>query len=282
MFKEKRCRKINFIEKILIFFKKCGDDAVGAYAAFAAFFTIVSFFPFLMLLLTLLQYLPFSAANISEYMLLVLPSSVVNIINPIIEEIYNASGALISITAIAAIWSASKGVYALLCGLNQVYGVKETRSLIVVRAMSVFYTVVFIIALVASVGLFIFGAKIFNLVEGYAPWLSGLKNLRFVIGILLFVIFFLAIFKALPNHKTRIRDEFSGAVIAAAGWILFSVIYSYYINNFSSFPVIYGSIAAVVFMMLWLYFCMYITLLAAEYNAVRKMSKAPRDIWNVK
>lgn len=235
-----------------------------------------------MLLLTLMQYLPFSAANVIEYIAGILPASVAEIVNPIIEEIYTASGALISITAIAAIWSASKGVYALVCGLNQVYDVKETRNLIVVRAMSVFYTVVFIIVLVASIGLFIFGANIFSWLETYAPWLGVLKNLRFVIGIILFVVFFLAIFKALPNHKTRIRDELPGAVIATLGWLLFSTIYSYYITNFSSFPVIYGSIAAAVFMMLWLYFCMYITLLAAEFNAVRKMSKAPKDMWNMK
>lgn len=235
-----------------------------------------------MLLLTLMQYLPFSATNIIEYMAIILPDSVIEIVNPIIEEIYTASGALISITAIAAIWSASKGVYALVCGLNQVYDVKETRSQMVVRAMSVFYTVVFILLIVASIGLFIFGSNIFSWLETYAPWLGVLKKLRFIIGIILFVIFFLAIFKALPNHKTKIRDELPGAVIATLGWLLFSTIYSYYITHFSSFPVIYGSIAAVVFMMLWLYFCMYITLLAAELNAVRKMEKAPKDMWNMK
>lgn len=235
-----------------------------------------------MLLLTLLQYLPFSAVNVTEYMSLILPVSVVEMVSPIIEEIYSASGALISITAIAAVWAASKGIYALVCGLNQVYGVKETRSLIVVRAMSVFYTVVFIIVLVASIGLFIFGTKLFLLIKEFAPWISVFKNLRFVLGIFFFVIFFLALFKALPNHKSKIRDEFPGAVIATVAWLLFSTIYSYYINNFSSFPVIYGSIAAVVFMMLWLYFCMYITLMAAEFNAVRKMTKTPPDLWNMK
>ena len=235
-----------------------------------------------MLLLTLLQYLPFSAANITEYMTAILPASVVEMISPIIDEIYNASGALISITAISAVWAASKGVYALVCGLNQVYGVKETRSLVVVRAMSVFYTVVFIIVLVASIGLFIFGTKIFLFISEYAPWIAVFKNMRFALGIFFFVVFFLTIFKALPNHKSRIRDELPGAVIAALAWLLFSTIYSYYINHFSSFPIIYGSIAAVVFMMLWLYFCMYITLMAAEFNAVRKMTKSPPDLWNMK
>lgn len=90
------------------------------------------------------------------------------------------------------------------------------------------------------------------------------------------------IFRALPNRKTKLSKELPGAVIAAFGWIGFSIIYSYYIDHFSSFPVIYGSIAAVVFMMLWLYFCMYITLLAAEINAVRDKQNAPYDLWQIK
>ena len=91
----------------MIFFKKCADDAVGAYAAYAAFFVIVSFFPFVMLLLTLIQFLPFSASDMSQYIGLVLPASVIDMINPIIDEIYTTSRGLISVTAVAAVWSAS-------------------------------------------------------------------------------------------------------------------------------------------------------------------------------
>lgn len=255
---------------------------MGAYAAFAAFFIIVSFFPFAMLLLTLLQFLPFSAADVSDYFAIILPDSVMNTITPIIDEIYSAGGVLISATAIAAVWAASKGVYALVCGLNSVYGVKETRNIIVVRAMSVFYTIVFLFMLVLGIGMLIFGGKLFAMVESYVPWVTNFSDLRYLIALVLFVLFFLVMFRVLPNRKTKFAHELPGAVIAAVGWVLFSYIYSYYIDNFAAFPVIYGSITAAVFMMLWLYFCLYITLLAAEINSVRANARSPYDMWAVK
>lgn len=202
----------------MIFFKKCADDAVGAYAAYAAFFVIVSFFPFVMLLLTLIQFLPFSASDMSQYIGLVLPASVIDMINPIIDEIYTTSRGLISVTAVAAVWSASKAVYSLICGLNQVYDVRETRNVIVIRAMSVFYTVVFILVIAGSMGLIIFGKNLFVWVETYLPWVVYLSSFRYIIGIFVFILFFLTIFKALPNRKSSFKKELPGAVIAAFGW----------------------------------------------------------------
>ena len=257
------------------------DDAVGAYAAFAAFFIIISFFPFIMLLLALIQFLPFSAGEVYGYISMFLPSSVLETLYPILKEIYNTSSGVISITAIAAIWAASKGVYALICGLNKVYDVKETRNPLVIRAMSIFYTVMFLIIIVGCMGLLIFGEKLFSAFKASAPWIVHVESLRYIIGLVVFILFFLTIFRALPNRDGKLREDLPGAVIAAVGWILFSFIYSYYISYFPSFPVIYGSIAAVVFMMLWLYFCMYITLMAAEINSVRRAAKEPADMWNV-
>lgn len=235
-----------------------------------------------MLLLTLIQFLPFSASDMSQYIGLVLPASVIDMINPIIDEIYTTSRGLISVTAVAAVWSASKAVYSLICGLNQVYDVRETRNVIVIRAMSVFYTVVFILVIAGSMGLIIFGKNLFVWVETYLPWVVYLSSFRYIIGIFVFILFFLTIFKALPNRKSSFKKELPGAVIAAFGWVGFSGIYSYYISNFSNFPVIYGSIAAVVFIMLWLYFCMYITLMAAEINAIRTRETIPYNIWKLK
>ena len=269
---------MKLIEKIFIFFDKAAKNAVGAYAAFAAFFTIVSFFPFLMLLLTLLQFLPFSAAEVIQYSSSLLPQSVTEVVDPIITEIYSAGTGLISATAIASVWAASKGVYAIICGLNQVYGVKETRNLMLVRAMSVFYTIVFILMIVMSVVLLLFGAKLFALLETFVPWISHLAGLRYILGAVVFVLFFLIVFCALPNRRAKITKELPGALVAALGWIGFSAIYSYYINHFSRFPGIYGSIAAVVFLMLWLYFCMYIMLLAAQINAGRYQTDV-YDMW---
>ena len=93
-------------------------------------------------------------------------------------------------------------------------------------------------------------------------------SLRTVIGFAILIIFFLILFLAIPNRKSSILDELPGAIIAAAGWMIFSYLYSFYIDNIGSFSNMYGSLTTIVFLMLWLYFCMYILFFGAEINNI--------------
>ena len=99
------------------------------------------------------------------------------------------------------------------------------------------------------------------------------------------VLFFEMVYIAVPDRKSGIIEELPGALISAVGWIGFSYLYSFYIDNFSNYANIYGSLTAVVLMMLWLYFCMYIMLFGAEVNVIwndtyKKI--VPRFLKNVK
>ena len=86
----------------------------------------------------------------------------------------------------------------------------------------------------------------------------------------------------IPNRKTRVIRELPGAIISAAGWILFSYAYSFYIDNMSNFSYMYGSLTAIVLCMLWLYFCMYIMFVGAEINVVLQNKEMLHDIENLK
>ena len=93
-------------------------------------------------------------------------------------------------------------------------------------------------------------------------------SLRTAVGLGVLIFFFLLIFISLPNRKTGILRELPGAIIAAAGWVGFSFLFSFYVDNLSNYTAIYGSLTTIVLCMLWLYACMYILYIGAEVNAL--------------
>lgn len=263
----------SLINLILAFGHKVRDDNVDAISAHVTFFIALSFFPFIMFFLTLLNYLPISTDLLSVVSLDFFPETVSVFVSGILDELKrSASGALLSVTVIAAIWSASRGFLALIRGLNRIYNKKETRNYFVLRFVATIYTVVFAILVILVLVIFVFGNQItlwitahFPAIENYALLVISMRSAA---GFGILVFFFLLIFKRIPNRKTNLLRELPGALLAAVGWIGFSFLYSIYINRLSNFTATYGSLTAVVLCLLWLYFCMYILFIGAELNVI--------------
>lgn len=257
-----------------IFSKKIRDDHIAAYSAQAAFFIIISFFPFIMLLLCIVQYFFIEESDMMRLFYQAFPNAVDSLIISVIDEIYDtaASTTLISVTAISTLWSAGKGFLAIMRGLNTVYQINETRRYIFLRITSALYTLFFALMLIATIILFIFGNRLFLWIEQKFPVLSNaaliIISLRTIIGLITLIIFFLLIYCVIPNRKTKFMNELPGAMLCAAGWMGFSYAFSYYIDNFSNYASMYGSLTAIVLFMLWMYFCMYILFLGAEFNLI--------------
>lgn len=268
---------MSFIKSVIrlinAFGKKLDADHVAAYAAQAAFFIILSFFPFAMFLLTLLQFLPFSQTELITLVVQISPDYISEFLTPLIQEIYlNASPTLLSITVIAAIWAASKGFLSLSRGLNSVYNIHETRNYILLRIRAMIYTLIFALLLILLLALFVFGNQIALWISGHFPAIDKFAlviiSARTVAGMAILMLFFLILYKFIPNRKTRLLHELPGAVLSAAGWVGFSFLYSFYIDNMSNMSATYGSLTAIVLLMLWLYACMFILFLGAELNDV--------------
>lgn len=256
---------------IRYFSRKIRAHRVDAYAAQVAFFMLLATVPLLILLFSLTSFLPVSGAEFLNAFKNLFPSLVGSLFEDLIQNVFeNASSVMTSFSAVAVIWSASKGVYCIVGGLNSVFEIKESRGSLKVRFLSVFYTLAFILFLVAALLLMVFGSFIADLISARFPEFTSLINmissLRFVIGLLLFTFFFALVFKVLPNRKASFSSQLPGAVISAVGWVMFSFIFSFYVNNFSNYANIYGSLAAIVVFMLWLYICMFILFCGAELN----------------
>ena len=248
------------------------EDDVPAYAAQAAFYIIIASVPFIMLLVTLARYfIPLTRTGLTSFVMALFPESFRELVTQIVGELFVKSPAsVISITAVTALWSASRGVIAMCRGLNRVYHVEERRNYVTNRGMSLLYTLLFVLLLLCCLVILVFGNNVLSMMEGAFPLLSRIFSLfvrfRALFFITILSLFFASLYKFLPVHRVLFRRQLPGAVFAAVGWNVFSYFYGIYIENYSNYSYIYGSLTAIVLLMLWLYVCMMLVLLGAEFN----------------
>ncbi len=259
------------IQRIRFFATKLREDSVSAFAAQAAFFIILSFFPFVMFLLTLLSYLPISPENLRTSVSGIFPETINNILNTILSELVEASsGTVLSITVLAALWSASRGMLALVRGFNAVYQHKETRNYFLIRGVSTLYTLGFALLLIVTLVLLVFGNRLYEFVISVFPPLGNLAliimSIRFLVTMAVLTLFFLLMYLVVPNRKSSILKELPGSVLTAGGWLGCSFLFSVYIDAMDGHSYTYGSLTTLAICMLWLYFCMYILFIGAEVN----------------
>lgn len=265
---------ISIYKIIRAFGRKVKEDNIAAFSAQAAFFVIISFFPFFMLFLTLIQYLSIDQKVFIHAIDQLFPDSIDEMVIGVVNEIYTGnSGTIISVTAaVSALWAASKGILGIVKGLNAVYGIRESRNNFLLRIISAFYTLAFSIILIVSLFILVFGNQLYSWIITKIPVLSHLAlviiSIRTIAGLLILTSFFLMVYMVIPNRTTKIYREFPGALLAAAGWMGFSYLYSFYIDNMSNYSRTYGSLTAIVLFMLWFYFIMHILFIGGEINVV--------------
>lgn len=190
----------------------------------------------------------------------------------IMEAREKANGAVLSLTTAVALWSASRGLIGIINGLNRIHRVKETRGFLRLRISAVFYMILFILAMVAVLGLLVFGQAILDRIMLAVPSAEGfgaaILSFRWAVGFCLLILFFLFVYAALPIQKSRPFSKLPGAVFSAAGWLGFSALYSFYVNHFANYSYVYGSLTTIALLILWLYICMYILFLGEELNVM--------------
>lgn len=260
------------IRELYLFSKRCIKDQTGVYAAQSSFFIIISALPLIMLLVTLVQFIsPLSQSDLMKAILELVPDSLSSSVLGIMDELYQrASTAIISFSAVTVLWSASKGIYGLEQGINQIYHAKRRPPFLVRRLWAVIYTVAFIGIVLLTLTLLVFGNRIRLLFEylfrPLGQMIGLIMNLRSLFSVLILTLFFALLYKVLPDRRQTYKAQLPGALFASLGWTLFSFFYSIYIDNFSNYAHIYGSLTALILLCLWIYVCMNILLIGAEVN----------------
>lgn len=163
---------------------------VSAFSASVAFFFIISAFPLAMLLITLLGYIPgLEQQMLQSEFLSVMPPFLQEVATNLFDEIYEKQTiTLISVTAVTALWAASRGFVSLIRGMNLVNGIQEKRNYFVVRGMAILCTFGLMFAIICSLILAVFGQKIVHLLSHLFP---ALANFVFLASLSRFVVLFL-------------------------------------------------------------------------------------------
>ncbi len=244
---------------------------IPLHAGYTAYFLILSVFPALLLVLSMLRYTGLQVEALIELLRDFLPEALMGAVEELVYSTYlHSNGAVVGVAAVTALWSASRGVYGLLQGLNAIYGVSENRGYLYTRGISVVYMFVFLVVLLLTLVLHVFGGTLLNMLimvdNPVVIFLVDLIDFRFFLLLVLQSVIFTVMFMALPNKRNRFLDSLPGGVLASLGWLVFSDLYSIYVENFSSYANIYGSVYAIALSMLWLYCCMSILFYGGALN----------------
>lgn len=257
---------MQYVNKVLFRLK---DKHFNTFAASIAFFYFLSLVPMLMVLCTILPYTPISRDFLISSMQSVLPAAFANLIQTQIMDIYIRASTILPIAAIILLWTACKGMMALMEGLNEVYDAKETRNYLIIRLIASLYTLVLLIIIVIGLLLVIVGRDMLNLILSNYPRLGTIIEmimaLRYVFALIIMTFLFSGIYTLIPCKKCRYILQLPGSFATALAWIVYSIVFSLMLSNTKAFS-IYGSLSVIITLMIWLYFCMYFVLIGAQIN----------------
>ena len=263
--------KKNIIQLMLGFVRRANGDHVSAYAAQAAYFLIMSFIPIILFLTTLIRYTPLSYNVVRDAIVGFVPGNLQTFVLSIVVEVYKRSTAIVPLSALMALCASGKGMQDIINGLNTIYHVKETRNWLTNRIYSVFYMLLFVLAIIVTLLVLVLGNRIQVAAQKTIPILGRLMakimGARTWLGFAVLFVVFLVLYKVLPNRKATFKSQLPGAFIIATAWLIFSYGFSLYFEFFPNFGNMYGSLTALIMVMLWLYICMNLLLYGAEINA---------------
>ncbi|MBU5468176.1 YihY/virulence factor BrkB family protein [Virgibacillus sp. MSJ-26] len=256
-------------------YKRVIDGDYFGLSAQLAYFFLLSLFPLLLFSITLLGYLPLDEEILLNLLGSVVPTETMDFISSNLADIVNNQNTgLLSFSIIGTLWSASNGVNAIRRALNRAYNVEEDRSFFIARLVAILMTVsmigVIVIAILLqvlgrSIGIYLF--SLFGLTEDFIQiW----DALRWSISSLVFFTVFLFVYKFIPNHKIYFKEAAFGAVFSTLCWQLVSYGFSFYVDTLGNYSATYGSLGAIIILMIWFYISGFIIILGGVINAIRE------------
>lgn len=256
------------IQKFQSIIRRFSFHDISVYAGNAAFFLLLSVLPLFALILGLLPYLPVSQQDLIGMFSRILPDAILPLLYYLLSVEHPAT--VISVSAVTAIWSASRGTLGILRGLYRACDIKPPRGFLRIRLYSIMDTLVLMIAILASLILYVYGRSLLDLLLSLSifPMIFTAFSpvVRFLLTTALLILLFSALYHWLPNQTQPWLRVLPGAIFSGAGWMLFSFFYSIFVTHFSNTKEIYGSLSTLAITMLWLYFCMEILFLGGVVN----------------
>ncbi|MEQ8155091.1 MAG: YihY/virulence factor BrkB family protein [Clostridiaceae bacterium] len=259
----------NFIRRLI---SKIYKDDVFALSAQLAYSLLLSFIPFLILLMIIIGLSNLNSDEVLMYLSGLLPSNVYNLIDSTVVEVVNGrQGNLLVPTIMMAMWTSSSGFSAINIGLDKAYGVRDTRNYFKRMLYGLISTIALVLIIVLSLLMIVFSGFIRQFLLDLLPFddvIIFAWNIVRLAGVMItMVLTFTLIYFFIPAKKVRWRECFPGAILSALGWIGISYLFSFYVENFSNYSRLYGSLGAVFALMTWLYITSFILILGGVVNS---------------
>lgn len=260
--------------------KGFSEHDLSTYAAALAYRALFSIFPFILFLLALLGFLhlPDFFDWLRSQADLLLPPVAMEQVGPVIDQLQDSQGGLMSFGILLALWTASIGVRSLMNAMNRVYAVEESRPSWKLVLLSVAYTVGLAVMLLLAAGFMTLGPQVMSWLASQIGMEQMLVTLwtwiRWPLAILLMMLAVALIYYATPDVEQDFRFITPGSVVAVIVWLAASIGFGIYVQNFGNYNATYGSIGAIIVLLLYFYISAAVLLLGAQLNATIEHASA--------
>ena len=261
---------------------------VGRDSAALTYYLLFALFPLLVFISTLLGILKLDVDSVTQVLSQIVPADVMSVLESYLEYVSaNASRQLLWFSLIFSVWFPMRATSCLLHSLRKAFGLGPPRKMLVNQLGILLFTVWLILTigltlLLVAIGLVTVGRRALEFLSGLIELPAGFIDLwsylRFIVlGVVMFLM--LTVLYMLARGQRRpLKEVAPGVGISLAAWMVLSLAFSYYVENFANYSVLYGSIATVVVVLLWLYMSGTVLIMGAEYSAVilrRRRSRLP-------
>ncbi len=257
-------------ERVVRFWHWVRDLEIPLHGAHTCYFLVLSAFPALVLTLGLLRYTGLNAEDLMDFLAGFLPQALQSVAQEItVGTFRHISHLTLSASALVALWSAGRGIYGLMKGLDAIYGAQNSRGWLKTRLICALYTLLFLLVLILTLVAHVFGTTLLTLLESRGiRFLMRLADLRFFLLVGLQTLLFGAMYRFLPQEGQGLRGGLPGALLASLGWMTVSAAFSWYVEHFTRYSDLFGSVYTIALAMLWLYLCVCIVFYGAVFNRI--------------
>ena len=270
--------------------EKINDDDILGNAAQVAFYFSFALFPLLLFLISLIGIIISNKTELQDQLFTILgevmPKSAFDLVRTTLTEVTsNATGGKLTIGVLITLWSASAGIDNMRGTLNEVYNLKETRSWFRTKLVSLLLTMGLGVLILITLGLIVYGSQTLDAILPIdSPYI--LMALEWLLVICLLLLAFAFLYNFAPNHEPfQWKWITPGAVVGVILWILFSFGFRLYLRYFDTYAATYGSLGAMIILLLWLYLTALVILIGGAINAIldektgiKKEAKDPEQV----
>ncbi|EHJ02309.1 ribonuclease BN [Clostridium sp. DL-VIII] len=267
--------KINLLMSLI---EKVKKDDVFALASQLAYYLMLSFFPFILFLMTLAGLSSLSSSDVLNQLSVMLPKSILDLTQSTIQEVFdNEYTGLLGISILLMVWTSSSAFKAIINSVNKAYDFKENRSFIKLSIISIAGILALALTMILSLIILVFGNVISEYIEKfhsvYRVMLALWGIFRYTFIFIIMIIIFVGIYIFAPAQKLIWIEVIPGSIFSTIGWIIVSLGFSFYVDNFGNYSRFYGSLGAVFILMTWLFLISIIFILGIEINFVINQNK---------